>query len=113
MGFDWLLYIYAPIDPTTGIPSWLDKDFAVPVNYRRFLSMRGHMFHAYTDPIEEMYHTLNCSPTDMLHYFPDWDDVQGEYTVKDYDWTEADHTLLKEALTWFADKGCFKIEWSY
>jgi len=113
MGYDWFISLTLILDPSTGKPYEGPEIVEVPPEYRRFIILRGHLFHAYTDPVEFQTNQFTCDPGDILSNWPAWDDVKGEYTVEDYDWSETDHNLLKEALEWLSENGSYRISWSY
>jgi hypothetical protein len=122
MGFDWSITLSLHIDKTTGLPyvwgpglerlPYKPEDYCVPERFRQFLHMRGHLFHVYTQSVEFTYECFRSSPADILQEWPSWEDVKGVEGFEDYDWSEEQHTLLKEALQWFSEHQ-FEVSWSY
>ena len=115
MGFDLFIQISLPVNPTTGAPSvWLANgtygpfvpdDYTVPEMFRQFLWQRGPHWHKYIERFDD---SFDCTAGEFLHNYPEWSDLEG------WDWwTEADHDSFKAALSWFSEKGCFRLSWSY
>ncbi len=105
-------YVYSNTAPFEKLP-YKPEEYCVPEQYRQFLYMRGHLFHEYTREVEKEYSVYECSPADILTHWPSWDDMKKVDELEYYDWSEADHNLLKEGLEWFKTKGHFHVEWSY
>lgn len=125
MGFDFTIKVRLSLCEKTGKPftcdysqKILEKNYdlstiLVPETYRRFTTMRGHIFHLYTtDAIST--DTSEADIAELLEYFPSWEDIQAERDNDDDWWTEKDHTLFHEALIWFnMQTYSFYATWSY
>jgi hypothetical protein len=124
MGFDLLVNLNVPVDPSTGHAFVYDdknpggkKPFApskyiVPEKYRVYLVQRGSQFHSYIKPFGEM--CSQASAELFLHYYPDWRRVKKDIEGEDYGWTKEDHDGFKNALKWMVSKeGVFGLSWSY
>lgn len=126
MGFDFVIQLCFSLCSKTGKPfiyklDTLEKDYklpeiVIPEEYRRFLQMRGHFLHIYTDELNED-DMFSTDIQDLLEYFPSWKEIteNPEYSedLDDY-WTEKDHDEFRVALEWFADQPYhFRASWSY
>jgi len=127
MGFDLTIHANLTICSDTGKPYfYIDNGhispsmriydlskLAVPKEYRRFLNMRGGIFHAYTSCVFEDNNITNVSVYEFLEKYPSWTDVKAYDTDCMY-WTEKDHDEFKAALEWF-NNDCitYRIDWSY
>lgn len=129
MGFDLSIELHIQIDKDTGVPSvfktgsddfkltpFVPANFVVPEEFRKFIRLRGHMFHAYVDVINSG-DTFEANCYDLLECYPSWKDVAEDvwYQDKGYEdyWTEREHYDFKRALEWFNSKGGFFLSWSY
>jgi hypothetical protein len=86
------------------------QDFIVPVDFRRFLSMRGPHLHLYIDHFPEQFSEVAVEI--FLEKFPDWDFISAQIEDNDF-WDEADHDQFRSALIWLASKHIFSVHWSY
>lgn len=129
MGYDWSIILSLRLDPATGKAAFYNlqssrveltpfnpADFVVPEEYREFIQMRGHHLQVYTKPVEEDSKEYGVTrydavPSEILHFYPSWESILEKDPY--IDWTEEEHTKLKEALKWFDSKGCYKVEWCY
>lgn len=85
----------------------------VPEQYRRFLYLRGRMYHLYTQDVsnDDWFQT---EISELVETFPSWEDIEESGFAEDYDWKEEDHNQFREALEWFANQdGIFYASWSY
>ena len=122
MGFDFYIKLRLSLCDKTGKPFMWDyptmgknydlSTITVPEKYRRFITMRGHIFHLYTtDVISD--DACEAEISELLDDFPTWEDIQEEQ-YNDGWWTEKDHNLFHEALVWFnTQPHLFYAEWSY
>lgn len=125
MGFDFDIYLYTRVDKKTGLPvvGWFPsvpynpQDYVVPEKYREFIKMRNGILRSYTKEAQEAEKgntRYELEVTDLVSYFPEWEDVTQEWDEDDLDdWNYEKHCLFKEALEWFASKQCFMAVWSY
>jgi hypothetical protein len=125
MGFDFSIELCLRLCATTGKPYTYGPSFRknyelptveVPEKHRRFLQLRGSIFHAYTEFYNE--NDIYQVPVDgLLDAFPSWETVKESSWYEDYeeeDWSEADHNAFKAALEWFvAQPFSFQASWSY
>lgn len=121
MGFDLDICLNVWLDEETGLPfvwgkglsklPYVPSDYEVPLVHRRYLSQRGHHFHAYIKGFDGYTTDVNR----FLENYPEWSEVakhlEGRHCYDD--WTETDHTGFKQALEWMDTKGIFGIHWSY
>lgn len=110
MGFYIHIYIMTQLCPETGKPFYYGPNFekiydipeiVVPEQYRRFLSEKNSIYHAYMS--DNNYY----DSVDMVHdTFPTWQQVKNLYpdAEEEYEWTEQDHNLFNEAIKWFASQ---------
>ncbi len=88
------------------------QDIQIPEKYRRFVELRGHFLHAYTDEFNfsDIFETRVYN---LLEEFPAWEEVT-KYEFEDDYWSEEDHNTFKEALKWFSEQPyTFNASWSY
>lgn len=127
MGFDFSIQLSLCLCPNTGKPfvyktegNTLVKDYTfpeiiVPEEHRRFLSLRGHHLHAYTDCFNQD-NICDIDVVTFLDAFPSWDEVDENkyYCSEDYDWHEEDHDAFQAALKWFSEQSyTFRASWCY
>lgn len=82
----------------------------VPEKYRRFLNEKNSIYRAYMVN-EDQYQNFT---DELLDRFPTWEDVKEDYpdAEDEYNWTEVDHNLLKDALEWFSHTDIsFMVSW--
>lgn len=132
MGFDIFIGLRLQIDEETGLSAiWGEDsdgktelipfnrtDYVVPEQFRRFITMGGHMFHAYIDLIGGGGgERFECDCSELLESYPLWEEVAEDvwYQDKGYEeiWKEADHDAFHAALKWFSSKSGFYLRWSY
>ena len=125
MGFDFSIELCLRFCSTTGKPYVYDREFKkvfelptveVPEEHRRFVQLRGSIFHAYTEFYNEK--DIYQVPVEgILEAFPEWEDVKSSSWYEGYkeeDWSEADHNAFKKALEWFvAQPYSFQASWCY
>jgi len=121
MGFDFDILLSLRIDKATGLPivGWTTpvpyspEDHQVPENFRKFLKMRGHHLRYYTQTAELDSGGTLVDAASFKFYFPTWESINDECDWSNYDWSEELHHEFKEAVTWFAEKDIFTVQWSY
>ncbi len=108
MGFYCQIFVSTEISQDSGKP--VNFVITVPEEYRRFLYEKGRWFQAYMREgiwIDSLEH--------VLEEFPSWEDVQEQFPVETNDkngWSENDHNLFREAVTWFSkQKQMFIVMW--
>jgi hypothetical protein len=108
------------ISDTKGQSAYLEKIYdlstiVVPEQYRRFLVMRGHFLHMYTNYFNE-HDIYSCDVYDFVEKFPEWSSLAANENYAEYleDWHEEDHNMFREALEWLGTSlGDFRVTWSY
>ena len=121
MGYDWYAMIRLMTDEEGNpmvfqgaeLVPYEPLHYLVPSEHREYLKMRGHHLRVYTDPLEQEHPSCEVDPYDILDVFPSWTTVIKTIDVELYDWTEEHHNGLKAALTWFREKGIYRINWSW
>jgi hypothetical protein len=122
MGFDFFIELCIHLCEETGRPYVYSSNFekvyelptlpVVPEVHRRFLKLRGRIFHLYTYDYNE-----KADVNSILDTFPTWEEVKESGYYEDYteaDWSEADHAAFRAALEWFAKQPfSFQASWSY
>jgi hypothetical protein len=109
------------IDSATGVP-FIQSDngrhitfninsLTVPTPFKKFISQTGPWFREYIKAYDTDWE-FEASAKDFLQNYPIWTLVY-EGLEDNYSWTEKDHDSFKNALTWFVEKGCFYLHWSY
>lgn len=112
MGFYITIRMTLSMCDITGNPYYygknLDKIYGypiinIPAKYKRFLNEKNSIYRMYRMYMADA-DCYNESTDVVLDKFPTWKDVKKEYPDAEdqYDWTENDHNLLKEALEWFS-----------
>ncbi len=129
MGFDLLIELSFSICHETGKPFYyiensngnLKKEYnlsniEVPEKYRKYLKLRGKIFHAYTEHfnLQEIFET---DVSIFLDDFPDWKTVceyKEKFEYSDDEWTEAEHQEFYFALVWCVGQPQrYMVTWSY
>lgn len=113
------------ICPENGKPYYIGKidgkyqkiygfpDIEVPKNYRRFLNESNAIYRTYTQHSESCQYFEDI--INILDKFPTWNDLDKKFDniENDYNWSQADHDLLKQALEWFDDQDVrFVMVWT-
>jgi hypothetical protein len=128
MGFDFSIELCICLCPSTGKPyvyhyepgkppkEYELPNIVVPEQHRRFVDMRGHFLHMYTDTYNDVDVYTACVDS-LLSVFPSWDELKNNPSYDEYlesDWTESDHEAFKQALEWFVSQPySFQASWSY
>ena len=128
MGFDLFIRCEMMLCPETGKPFCYGTDTAnnftkiydlssitVPEEHRRFLQLRGSIFHAYTTALLESDDNLDMPVLEMLEKYPTWEDVKAHDPDCETYWTENDHNVFQKALEWMATDSFvqYRAHWSY
>lgn len=126
MGFDFYIKLRLNLCEQTGKPCYHEyKDgkyithydinsITVPEQYRRFLTLCGHVFHLYVMDLENGDDHFTADISEILEVFPSWEDIESSSLSKKYELTEEDHNAFHEALKWFDEQKCgFYATWSY
>jgi hypothetical protein len=122
MGFDLFISVSFLLCPETGLMYEYNDDLTknyninnvrVPEHLRRFLKQRGHHLSLYTSRVTDEYST---GADNFLDKFPEWSEILDDDEYDDYKdrWTEEDHNLFKETLTWLlSQKVNAIVSWSF
>lgn len=129
MGFDLYIHMCMIMDETTGKPFYYglneetgksEKIFGLPIieipeELRKYMYLRGHHMHVYTDKFnrKDIYHV---SSDTFLERFPSWTRYRdSDYYADDPSaWTHDDHRNLKKLLKFLELQMVdFSVSWNY
>ena len=119
MGFDMMISCALSVCKETGRPYFVGQNGAnmfdlsqvdiVPLEFRRFLSLRGSIFYEYTRSFGKDETTVDAAV--FFERFPPWDEVECE---EGETWTSLDHNKFYSAMEWFAHADVnYIVSWSY